>query len=115
MADAKRRQSDTLPRWGRPRTSVNSGGIQLNDSTDGFFTEDQTYRRKKQKGAVKWQIIPAETEFDGDVEDPSDGTFVPGQWDFGLGELYEEIHYDPGYTQQDRERKVRTLLPLNFA
>lgn len=106
---AKRPQPDTLPQWGRPRSSVNSGGIQLNRFTDGYFTEDQTYRRKKKRGAVKWQStsIPAATEFDNDVtvENPS-GTFVPNQWEFGLGELDGDIHYDPGYTQQERDRKV---------
>lgn len=108
---SKRHQPDTLPQWGRPRSSVNSGGTQLNRFTDGYFTEDQTYRRKKKQGAVKWQssAVPTATELDNDVtiENPSD-TFVPNQWDFGLGELNEDIHYDPGYTQQERDRKVRS-------
>ena len=101
------RQSDTLPQWGRPRSSVISGGVQLNEFVDGFFTEDQTYRRKKQKGAVKWQSIST-TEFDGDVEpeNPPGGTFVPSRWDSSLGELDEDIRYDPGYTEHERGRKV---------
>ena len=110
MSGAKRpsRQSeDTFPQWGRPRSSVISGGVQLNKSTDGFFTEDQTYRRKKRKGAVKWQSIPT-TEFNGDVEleNPLGGTFVPNRWDSSLGELDADIHYDPGYTEHERGRKV---------
>ena len=110
MSGAKhpsRQSEDTFPQWGRPRSSVISGGVQLNKSTDGFFTEDQTYRRKKRKGAVKWQSIPT-TEFNGDVEleNPLGGTFVPNRWDSSLGELDEDIRYDPGYTEHERERKV---------
>ena len=106
------RQSDTLPGWGRPKSSVISGGSRLNRFTDGYFTEDQIYRRKKKKGAVKWQSIStsAVTDLDDDVitDNPPGGTFVPDQWDFGLGELDDAIHYDAGYSQPERDRKVRT-------
>ena len=110
------RQSDTLPGWGRPKSSVISGGSRLNRFTDGYFTEDQIYRRKKKKGAVKWQSISASAVTDDDTmaENPSASIFVPDQWDLGLGELDDDIHYDVGYSQQERDRKVRSTVNTRF-
>lgn len=114
--------SETVPQWGRARTSIASGGARLttNLKSSGFFVEDTTYRPKKKRTTVRWQSrATADNPIDGVTDaantihnlvgdDSAPPTF---HHDIDI-DLNANIEYDLGYTPQERERKVLYLLLL---
>ena len=113
--------SDTVPQWGRARTSITSGGTRLPTKlkSTGFFVEDTTYRPKKKRTTVRWQsrAIADEagngaTDTGSTIHDLVGDNGAPPTFHDIESELNANIEYDPGYTPQERERKVLSLLAL---
>ena len=103
-------QAEALPQWGRSRTSLNSGGVQLATDMDGFFVEDLAYRPKRRRTTVRWQSMEEaarDVAKDGpsDPDHASDQIPEPVYQDLATN-LDAEVQYDMGYTQHERERKV---------
>ena len=113
--------SDTVPQWGRARTSITSGGTQLptTSKSAGFFIEDTTYRPKKKRTTVRWQsraiaddAVNGSTDTGNIIHDPAGDDNAPPMFHDIESELNTNIEYDPGYTLQERERKVLFMLPV---
>ena len=114
-----KRQADLepLPRWGRPKTSITSSGTLLTprEHGDGFYTEDTRYRPKRKRAIVRWQPIDEEhhgsdqaQRIDTDAQEPTleERDPPPIYHDIGSEMIDGNVHYDRGYTQHERERKV---------
>lgn len=116
MSTAKRsEQEESVPLWGRPKTTVKSSGVQLDTQTNGFFVEDLTYRHKKRRTAVHWRPTQGVPDGDECPENPSldcSGHCLNSTDTVyhDLADLDVNIQYDPGYTSHERERKVCTSM-----
>ena len=110
MSTTKRSdREEPLPRWGRPKATIKSSGIQLETQTNGFFVEDLTYRHKRRRTAIHWRTTQDTPDSDERPENPSLNGIGNNTTDIiyhDLAELDANVQYDPGYTSHERERKV---------
>lgn len=116
MPSSKRsdRGEEPIPHWGRPKVSLTSGRVNLQTHTDGHFLTDPSYRPKKRRNVVhgKPSEGPAETHGPDRPLGQTGGDTTDTIYESLLGHLDTQISYDPGYTQTERERKVRSQLVL---
>lgn len=118
MSRAKRQaDSEPLPQWGRPKTSITASGTLLTPTEhgDGFYTEDTTYRPKRKRTVIRWQRIEEDNygsdqaqRMEDNTQEPTSGEIDPPPvyHDVGSEMIEASVRYDPGYTQHERERKV---------
>ena len=127
MSRAKRQADpEPLPQWGRPKTSITSSGTLLTprEHSDGFYTEDATYRPKRKRTVIRWQPIEEgdhgsdqAERMEANTQNPTSGESDPPPiyHDVGSEMMEDGVRYDQGYTQHERERKVVLPSPSRCA